>query len=152
MIRIGITSAFGFLTNPNLTTNHNALVYLAQISTFYYFNRPTNLAFHNLTSPLKPPQNIHFLPGLGLKFIPTPHQSTLSSALLSENGELPRLSRQIDLCCFFVDSEHLNPSEPSENYNPQMDLPSDWNPPFSNVPRPLSRHLHHFEHVITSHF
>jgi hypothetical protein len=33
-----------------------------------------------------------------------------------------------------------------------MYLPSEWNPPFSNVPRSLSRRLDHFEHVITSQF
>ena len=122
------------------------------MSAFYYFNRPTNLAFHDLTSRLSPPQNLRSLLGLGLKFIPTPHQSTMSSTLFSENGAFPRLNRQIDLRCFFVDSDHLNPSEPSEGYNPRMYIASEWNPPFSNVPRPLSRRLAHFEHVTTSHF
>jgi hypothetical protein len=122
------------------------------MTVFYYFNRPTNLAFHDLTSRLTPPKNLRSLLGLGLKFIPTPHLSTLSSTLHSEEGAFPRLSRSIDLRCFFVDSDHLDPSEPSENYNPRMYINSDWSPPFSNVPRTLSRRLHHFEHLVTSKF
>ena len=122
------------------------------MSTFYYFNRPTNLAFHDLTSRLRPPMNLRSLLGLGLKFIPTPHHTTLSSALSSEEGAFPRLSRSIDLRCFFVDSDHLDPSTPSDDYNPRMYINSDWSPPYSNVPRTLSRRLHHFEQVITSKF
>ena len=119
---------------------------------FYYFNRPTNLAFHDLTSRLRPPQNLRSLLGLGLKFIPTPHKSTLSSVLHADTGAFARLQRSIDLRCFFVDSDHLDPSVPSENYNPRMYINSDWSPPYSNVPRTLSRRIHHFEQVVTTEF
>jgi hypothetical protein len=132
--------------------NHNATNYLAQMTVFYYFNRPTNLAFHDLTSRLSPPKNLRSLLGLGLKFIPTPHQSTLASTLYSKEGAFPRLSRSIELRCFFIDSDHLDPSEPSVNYNPRMYINSDWSPPFSNVPRALSQRLHHFEQTVTSEF
>ena len=99
------------------------------MSAFYYFNRPTNLAFHDLTSRLSPPKNLRSLLGLGLKFIPTPHVPTLSSTLFSDKGAFPRLHRSIDLRCFFIDSNHLDPSQPSEGYNPRMYIPSEWKPP-----------------------
>jgi hypothetical protein len=119
---------------------------------FQYFNRPTNLAFHDLTSRLSPPQNLRSLLGLGLKFIPTPYKTTLSAKLRSDKGAFPRLHRTIDLRCFFIDSPPLDPNASSMNYNPRMYIPSDWKPPFSLIPRPLSTRLSQFETTISSHF
>ena len=41
---------------------------------------------------------------------------------------------------------------PLETTIPECTYHRIGSPPFSNVPRPLSQRLHHFEHVITSHF
>jgi hypothetical protein len=122
------------------------------MSLFQYFNRPTNLAFHDLTTRLSPPQNLRSLLGLGLKFIPTPYKTTLLSQLHSEKGAFPRLQRTIDLKCFFIDSPPLDPNESSPDYNPRMYVKSPWKPPFSLVPRPLSQRLAQFESTISPHF
>ena len=118
------------------------------MSLFQYFNRPTNLAFHDLTTRLSPPQNLRSLLGLGLKFIPTPYKTTLLSQLRSEKGAFPRLRRNIELKCFFIDSPPLDPNESSPDYNPRMYVQSPWKPPFSLVPRPLSHRLAQFETTI----
>ncbi len=40
--------------------------------TWYYFQRPSNLACHNLATAFKPPPMFHSLLGLGLSFCPRP--------------------------------------------------------------------------------
>ena len=122
------------------------------MSLFQYFNRPTNLAFHDLTTRLSPPKNLRSLLGLGLKFIPTPPKTTLLSQLHSEKGAFPRLHRSIDLRCFFIDSPPLNPNAPSPDYNPRMYVASTWEPPFSNVPPSLSDRLCQLETTVAPHF
>ena len=39
---------FGFASDPTLSTRHNASTTLATMPTWYYFSRPSNLAFHDL--------------------------------------------------------------------------------------------------------
>ena len=45
---------FGFVADPTLSTCHNALNTLATTPTWYYFSRPSNLAFHDFTKKHKP--------------------------------------------------------------------------------------------------
>ena len=40
---------FGFAGDPTLSTQHNASITLATMPTWYYFSRPSNMAFHDFT-------------------------------------------------------------------------------------------------------
>ena len=64
---------FGFVADPKKTLLHNVSSALANTPTWYYFSRPSHLAFHDFTQQKQPPKNLRSLLGLGLKFIPTPH-------------------------------------------------------------------------------
>ena len=49
-----LISQFGFAAEPTLSTRHNASITLATTPTWYYFSRPSNLAFHDFTKRHKP--------------------------------------------------------------------------------------------------
>ena len=67
-----ITQLFGFVADPTKTLLHNASSTLAHTPTWYYFSRPSHLAFHDFIQSKQPANNLRSLLGLGLKFIPTP--------------------------------------------------------------------------------
>ena len=67
-----IKQQFGFIADPKKTLLHNASSALANTPTWYYFSRPSHLAFHDFTQQKQPAKNLCSLLGLGLKFIPTP--------------------------------------------------------------------------------
>ena len=66
---------FGFIADPNITLLHNCSSTLANTPTWYYFSRPSHLAFHDFTQQKQPAKKLRSLLGLGLKFIPTPHRT-----------------------------------------------------------------------------
>jgi hypothetical protein len=115
-----IIAAFGFVANPSLSTRHNDSLYLAQMTTWQYFERPTTMAFHDLTTRLKPPINIHSLLGLNLKFIPTPRRNTQWSKF--EEEILPRFGRDRKVKVFMAGQEE------DPDYNPKMYIKSEWTP------------------------
>ena len=49
-----IKQQFGFVADPNKTLLHNASSTLAHTPTWYYFSRPSHLAFHNFTRRKQP--------------------------------------------------------------------------------------------------
>ena len=67
-----LIAQFGFIGNPTLSIRHNASITLAKMPSWYYFSRPSNMAFHDFAKRHKPQKNLRSLLGLGLKFIPTP--------------------------------------------------------------------------------
>ena len=71
-IRNKITQQFGFVADPTKALLHNASSTLAHTPTWYYFSRPSHLAFHDLTRRKQPAKNLRSLLGFCLKFIPTP--------------------------------------------------------------------------------
>ena len=122
---------------------------MSQFSLFEYSHRPSNLAFHDLTTTLNPPMNVRSLLGMGLKFIPTPRQRTSIADLLSEKtGTFARLDRSIRLKCFFIAQDPLNPNNRDDDYNPRMYLRSKWEPPDWAVPRALQQRLSSFQDAI----
>ena len=100
-IHTKIRETFGFVADTQLTAKHNACLILKQMTLLQYWHRPTNLAFHDLTTYLRPPANLRSLLGLGLKFIPTPSYPTRPRELLSDDGPLSHLERTLRLKCFF---------------------------------------------------
>ena len=71
-VMIKIKQQFGFVDDPNKTLLHNASSTLAHTQTWYYFSRPSHLAFHDLTQSKQPAKKLRSLLGLRLNFIPTP--------------------------------------------------------------------------------
>jgi hypothetical protein len=61
------------------------------------------MAFHDLTTRLKPPRNIRSLLGLNLKFIPTPTRNTQWSKF--EEEIFPRFSRDLKVEVFMAGQE-----------------------------------------------
>ena len=68
------------MTQP-FSKRHNASITLAKMPTWYYFSRPSNMAFHDFTKRHKPQKNLRSLLGLCLKFIPTPSLTNCWSRL-----------------------------------------------------------------------
>ena len=115
---------------------------MASLPLYDYYSRPSNHAFHDLTSTVKPPPNFCSLLGLGLKFIPTPYQPTSIKKLNEEGSALPNLKRSLQLRYFFLhsDSQAVNPE-----YSPKLNIPSDWDPPLKYFPKVLPNRLKNFE-------
>ena len=114
---------------------------MASMPTFDYWNRPSQQAFHDLTTQLSPPPNLRSLLGLGLKFIPAPFHSTSFAQLEQPENALPSLDRSIRLRCFFCAAG--TPSSDVE-YNEKLHVPSEWDPPDTFYPKPLHFRWHHF--------
>ena len=93
------------------------------MSLHVYQNRPTHLAFHDLTTVHKPPPNLRSLLGLGLNFIPTPRHANNYSKIYS--GTFDRLRRNLHLKFHFAGGANDNQSE----YNPRLYVPTGWTPP-----------------------
>jgi hypothetical protein len=136
--------AYGFCSNPSKSTHHNAFLHFLSMPTWFYFNRPTNLAFHNLTSTLKQPQNLKSLLGLSLKFIPMPRQTTSWSSLGNNDPLRPhgfrRLHRDLHLLCHFAGAPDNN-----DEYNPRMHLKSNYMPPPWTYPQDVARREENFK-------
>jgi hypothetical protein len=121
-----IVAAFGFVATTSQSTRHNASLYLAHMPTWQYFERPTTMAFHDLTTRLKPPRNIRSLLGLNLKFIPTPMRNTQLRKL--EEEILPRFGRDLKVKVFMAGQEE------DPDYNPKTYIKSEWTPHSFQIP------------------
>ena len=49
-----LVAQFGFAGDPTLSIQHNASINLAKMPTWYYFSRPSNMAFHDFMKRHKP--------------------------------------------------------------------------------------------------
>ncbi len=90
---------------------------------YQYHNRPTHLAFHDLTQVHKPPPNLRSLLGLGLNFIPTPHQSNNYNYIYDRTFQ--RIRRSIHLKYHFAGGAN----ETDNDCNPRIYVPTGWTPP-----------------------
>ena len=140
MVDLQIHSVFGFVADANLTIRHNAYNYLSTMPTWTYFNRPTNMAFHDLTTRLKPPPNLRSLLGLSLKFIPNPRYNVSWDDY--KNITIPKLIRDLKVKIFFADTP------PDPDFNQRMYAPSDWKPPEQLMPQSLTRRLDNLESAL----
>ena len=125
---------YGFVADPSLSARHNACIVLAKMPVWYFFARPSNLGFHDLTQEgTKVPKNLASLLGLGLKFIPTPRTTPKWSKL--ETMSVTRLDRDLRLKSFFA-------GEPN-NFEPcKMYIPSKWTPKPWLFPQEIVRRFH----------
>ena len=120
---------FGFVANPSHSSRHNSSTVLANTPTWYYFSRPSHLAFHDFTKKVKPQKNLRSLLGLGLKFIPTPTLTNSWTRLRTQTYH--RLFWSVHLRFHFAGKP---PDEDSTTYDPKMYVHSKWTPPHWTIP------------------
>jgi hypothetical protein len=106
---------------------------------WYYFLRPTQVAFHDLHNLLNSdtilPANVKSLLGLGLKFCPTPRYATNPTVV---NSTLSRHHWDIHL-------KHYFKNEPNTGeYNPRLYVKSKWMPPVWTQSAELERRFKNF--------
>ena len=147
-----IVAQYGFAANIAHSTNHNAQTYLATMEPWAYFNRPTNMAFHDLTSTTNSPKNLRSLLGLSLKFIPNPRYNVAWKHY--ETTTLPRLVNDLKVKAFMATKfeDEAEEEDADDDYNPRMYIRTGWTPPEHLFPFPkeLPRRLRNFETAIKS--
>lgn len=132
------------------TLRHNAADYLAQMSPWAYFNRPTNMAFHDLTSKINPPKNLRSLLGLSLKFIPRPRYNTPWPTY--QDVTLPRFNRDLRIKAYMAGRLNDDDDDVDNPFNARLYVRSGWNPPehLFPFPRELPRRLRAFQEFLQS--
>jgi hypothetical protein len=104
---------------------------------WYYFNSPSNFAFHDLTTFIKPPPNLKSLLGNSLKFIPT-KRFTHTAKYLSQNT-LPRLDRDLAIKLYYAGETIEN-----DNFDSSMYIRSAWTPPPWGISQDLTTRASNF--------
>jgi hypothetical protein len=112
-----------------------------------YFNRPTNMAFHDLTSKATPPNNLRSLLGLSLKFIPNPRYNVPWNHY--QDTTLPRPVNDLKVKAYMASkfSNEAEDDDAVDEFNPRMYIRTGWTPPeyLFPFPKELPRRLHAFE-------
>ena len=111
-----IMLTYGFVADPALSTLHNAAIRLGNLPCWFYFQRPNNLACHNLCTDLPPPANLRLLLGLGLNFCPRPRLTSFNL-----KAETTRFRRDMYIKMYFA---HL----PRKDTQPTLYARSSWSP------------------------
>jgi hypothetical protein len=96
---------------------------LATMPVWLYHSRPTSMAFRNLTTIMKPTNNLRSLTGLNLKSVPNPRRNFPWAAF--KKVILPQFYRDLRVKVFVTGVEE----DPENPYNPKMYAPSDLIPP-----------------------
>lgn len=104
------------------------------------------MAFHDLTTTLKPPPNLRSLLGLSLKFIPNPKFNV--SWENYEKYTIQRFQQDFKIKAYLGGRSADDPAnDPSDKgYNPRMYIRTNWNPPEHLFPFPkeLPRRISRF--------
>lgn len=108
---------------------------------WYYFERPTHLAFHDLTTTIAAPKNIRSLLGLGLKFCPIPKFTHKN-----QSANLARFRRDLTIKIKFT------AATPDDDFNPRMYHSSGWTPPPWSIPQEIHQRMDNFSTEIQSIF
>ena len=134
---------FGFVADPNKTLLHNASTTLAHTPTWYYFSRPSHLAFHDFTRSKQPAKNLRSLLGLGLKFIPTPRYTNTWKKL--RELSMPKFTRAIHLRFHFAGTNTTQ----DDTYDPKIYVRSNWTPPHWTMPPVvMTKRLENFSNTL----
>ena len=134
--------SYGFLPNERMSAKQNALVILTTMEKWFYFFRPTNLAFHDLTIGKVAPRALQSLLGLGVNFCPTPLRPTLNIEKSMQHFE-----RDLHIRSVFAGSEDLLPLS-----NPKIYVRSKWTPPSRDHSLSLKRRLRTFRKALKPKF
>ena len=130
-----IKLAFRFIADPSLSTNHNTFLTLSHMPAWYYFDWPSHLAFHDLTSDVTPPKNLCSLLGLGLKFCLTPRFTTSNL-----QPTLDQFKWDLWLKTHFAS----NPLNDTDTFNMKMYVKSHWTLPDWNILWGTQQRFHDF--------
>ena len=98
-IEESVLTDHGFLPDLTSSTHKNAIRVLGDTPPGYYFNSPSNLAFHDLTEGRVLPPTTHIVMGLSNKFIPTPPLTTERVVAIEA---FERLDRDLSLKVHFA--------------------------------------------------
>lgn len=130
-----VEAAYGCLSDPSLSANHNASNQLSMMPTWHYFSRGTNMAMHDLTGPTCiVPSNLPALIGLGMKFCPIERFSYMNPA-----ESIERFRKDLYTKVYYSGRDLSR----EELFIPQMHIPSKWEPlPFDIPPDIISRFNH----------
>jgi hypothetical protein len=79
------------------------------------------MAFHDLSTVIKPPKNLRSLLSLSLKFIPSPRTDVPWTVY--EDHTFARFDRELKVKVFMTDHED------DGTYNPDLYVKSRWTPP-----------------------
>ena len=118
---------------------------MSQQHTWFYFSRPTHIAFHDLTTTIKPPKNIRSLLGLGTKFCPTPRHTNYKI-----DETLSRLDRDLQVKQWMIG--YANNNDDNSEYNPKMYIRSKWTPPHWELQKELSKRCASFSTAVSTIF
>ena len=110
-------TAYGFVADYRKTKRQNAALCLASMRSWYQFNRPKNLALHDLCTEIEPPQNLRSLMALGLKFLPAPRFTYNNST-----KTLKLFKRELYIKTYPVIADG------NDDCNPHIYAPSTWMP------------------------
>jgi hypothetical protein len=98
------------------------------------------MAFHDLTTRLKPPRNIRSVLVLNLKLIPTPTRNTQWRKF--EEEILPRFGRDLKVKVFMADQEE------DPDYSPKMYIKSEWTPCSFQITYEIQTRLNEFKQAL----
>jgi hypothetical protein len=98
------------------------------------------MAFHDLSTVLKPPKNLRYLLGLSLKFIPSLRTNVPWTAF--EEHTFARFDRELKVEVFMADHED------DGTYNPYLYVKYRWTPPPWKIPLEITRRLHSFKESV----
>ena len=114
----------------------NAVEMMGETPWWYYYQRASNLHFHDLTiGRIMPPATSSLL-GLSLKFIPKP---TFTTSALDMEDNYNRFERNVHLKVFFAGDDE----DPKEN-DTKLIVPSIWRPPGTEIPLWVDARLSRF--------
>ena len=138
LVQEKVREIYRFLPDERRSAKKNALVILTTMEKWFYFCRPTNLAFHNLTIGKVAPRALQSLLGLGVNFCPTPIRPTLNI-----DKSMERFERDPHIQSVFASSEELIPLA-----NLKIYVRSKWTPPAWDISLALKRHLWTFRKAL----
>jgi hypothetical protein len=104
------------------------------------------MAFHDLTTRMKPPNNVRSLLGLNLKFVPNPTRNIPWATF--DKVILPRFDRYLRVKVFMEGVEE----DPENPYNPKMYALSDWIPPNLFTPLDIRERLSAFKTALKTQY
>jgi hypothetical protein len=133
---------FDFVAYVTKSRRNNTAYYLTTMHPLTYFSRPSNMAFHDLSTVLKPPKNLRYVLGLSLKFIPSPRTNVPWTAF--EDHTFARFDRELKVKVFMTDHED------NGTYNPDLYVKSRWTPPPWKIPLEITGRLHSFKEAVNN--
>lgn len=116
------------------------------MTTWYYFARPSNLAFHDLTPGKVVPPAARSLLGLSLKFIPTPKVTTCDL-----QPSFTRFERDLHIKAYFAGDDSLI-SKLGMNEAPKLYVRSNWTPPPWEIPNAIIDRMKPFQRAMKTSF